>query len=200
MNDLLLNFIATQAGSSGNPAIAAMLARMQAVARGDVRPTDLMAQLGAGNPAVEAMMKQMAEIREVNTEEPVVIDVEPSEAECQPESENELRGRMEALIEELKTQLESVQAEQRVLSERNDFLAAALGACCLCWGQDSRCRSCRGRGEPGFAIPDKDLFDQYVLPAVQTFRAQQARFRKSSPASQSQHFSDEARLHQTTTS
>ncbi|MGH8032609.1 MAG: hypothetical protein ACREO8_09655 [Luteimonas sp.] len=36
-------------------------------------------------------------------------------------------------------------------------LAAAFGACGLCWGQDAHCPSCRGRGKPGRFAPDPEL-------------------------------------------
>jgi hypothetical protein len=77
---------------------------------------------------------------------------------------NELREKMNALLTEL---------EQH--RQRNDTLAAAVGACCLCWGQNVDCRSCRGRGGPGFCIPDESLFEEFVLPAIRTLRAQKAK-------------------------
>jgi hypothetical protein len=72
-------------------------------------------------------------------------------------------------------------AEIKLLRERNDAFAAAVGACCLCWGQKLECRSCRGRGGPGFCMPDETLFEEFVLPAIQTLRAQKAKTRNSSP-------------------
>jgi len=36
-------------------------------------------------------------------------------------------------------------------------LAAAFGACGLCWGEDATCPSCRGRGKPGRFAPDPEL-------------------------------------------
>jgi len=55
--------------------------------------------------------------------------------------------------------------------ERNNSLAAAVGAC-VCWGQHVDCTICEGRGRPGWTLPDKRLFAQYVRPAIETIREQ----------------------------
>ena len=47
-----------------------------------------------------------------------------------------------------------------------DRLAAALGACPACWGEDPSCRWCRGRGAPGALAPDPEEFTTWVVPAV----------------------------------
>lgn len=40
------------------------------------------------------------------------------------------------------------------LQTRLGYLAAALGACGLCWGEDAECPGCRGRGTVGMVRPD----------------------------------------------
>jgi hypothetical protein len=72
-----------------------------------------------------------------------------------------------------------MQAELEHLRERSDAMAAAVGACPLCWGQSLDCRGCRGRGGPGFCTPDESLFEELVLPALRTLRAQRASVRGS---------------------
>jgi hypothetical protein len=57
------------------------------------------------------------------------------------------------------------------LREVNDTVAAALGACPVCWGGDDACAVCRGRGKAGGAAPDPDLFRELVVPAVRRVRA-----------------------------
>jgi hypothetical protein len=51
------------------------------------------------------------------------------------------------------------------LLDHNVLLAAALGAC-DCWGNDPGCRSCSGEGVPGWRLPDAQLYDEFVAPAV----------------------------------
>ncbi len=50
--------------------------------------------------------------------------------------------------------------------EFNDLLASALGAC-ECWGDDTDCGRCAGRGASGWLDPDPDLFQIFVGPAVE---------------------------------
>ena len=64
------------------------------------------------------------------------------------------------------TRLQAVEAELRDLREANDTMAAALGACHLCWGGNEACTNCHGRGHSGFMPPDPALFNRLVLPAV----------------------------------
>ncbi len=59
--------------------------------------------------------------------------------------------------------------ELEELRERNEALAAALGACFACWGTDIFCTHCGGEGRPGAAAPEPHLFRQLVAPAVARF-------------------------------
>lgn len=52
------------------------------------------------------------------------------------------------------------------LREKNDLLAAALGACAECWGATPDCIACQGQGRPGFFPPDIACFTHFVLPAL----------------------------------
>ena len=51
------------------------------------------------------------------------------------------------------------------LERKNENLAAALGAC-VCWGELKDCVNCQGQGSPGWYLPDKQLFQHYVHPAI----------------------------------
>lgn len=66
--------------------------------------------------------------------------------------------------------VEHLELELERLQEINDTLAAALGACEVCWGDDPDCEACRGRGGPGSLPPDRDLFQRLVMPAVRRLR------------------------------
>jgi hypothetical protein len=61
------------------------------------------------------------------------------------------------------------------LREVNDTVAAALGACRVCWGGDVSCPLCGGRGHAGAAPPDPRLFEALVVPAVRRMRAREHR-------------------------
>jgi len=177
MNPMLLEMIAARATASGNSTLVEMVSRLRSSSGGAQieDPQELLAKLGAsGNPLVYALAKQFSEAQ-VKAANETVIDVEPeSTLEESADSPQETQGYLPAETEELRQSVESLTCELRTLRERCDLLAAALGACCMCWGQDPACRACRGRGRPGYAIPDEPLVHEFVLPAIRTLRAQKA--------------------------
>ncbi len=61
-------------------------------------------------------------------------------------------------------------AELDVLRRRNDVLAAAVGACEMCWGDDPACPVCWGEGRPGWADPNRGLFAEVAGPALRRLR------------------------------
>jgi len=78
----------------------------------------------------------------------------------------------------LRDELRSLRRENRRLRELNDallahteFLAEGIGACPLCWGEDPDCQECGGDGGPGTFVPDRQAFNEFVRPAVETLRA-----------------------------
>jgi hypothetical protein len=136
---------------------------------------ELLSQQAQTNPMAAMLMKQMAEQKaRAEEERSRVIDVEATTTV--EELEEPVDASREALYE-LREHAKAMQAELDRLRERSDTMAAAVGACPLCWGQSLECRGCRGRGGPGFCIPDESLFEEFVLPAVRTLRAQRARVR-----------------------
>ena len=64
--------------------------------------------------------------------------------------------------------------ELEQLRHRNDQLAAALGACYLCWGEDPVCPICEGAGVPGASPPRPRYFAVYVLPVLNRLRRKPA--------------------------
>jgi len=63
-----------------------------------------------------------------------------------------------------------IKNEYKILMERNDILASALGACLDCWGEDADCEMCYGKGVPGAYVPDRDAFVEFVLPSLRRLR------------------------------
>jgi hypothetical protein len=90
------------------------------------------------------------------------------------EDNDEETVKMEEHIKDLEKRVRKSSAiALRLEEDLNDALdeledlAKALGACIECWGEDKRCPTCRGRGVPGYQEPDRALFNQLVLPALQ---------------------------------
>ena len=146
----LFEMLAARAATSGDPTLVDTLTRVRgAMEDGSDQATQaLLAQLGNSNPMASLLATQFAErrARAAAAPEPTIIDMSP--------------------------RLGELESEVAALRDQADTLAAALGACSLCWGHDPRCRACRGRGSPGFAVPDEDAFNELVLPAVRTMRRQ----------------------------
>jgi hypothetical protein len=177
MDPVLLQLLAARASSTGNSQLAEAVARMKSP-EGEASlpdPHELLARYGNDNPAVKLLIQQMMARQEAAGPGAGRI-IEGKIADHAYETEEDLNqefaaeGASEAL-QELRREIEAASAELALCRERNNLLAAALGACCFCWGQDRSCLSCRGRGVPGFSRPDEDLFREYVAPAVRTLRA-----------------------------
>jgi hypothetical protein len=60
----------------------------------------------------------------------------------------------------------TLDAELRRVASLLADAAAALGACPRCLGSDEFCDVCGGQGTPGTDLPDVELFEELVSPAV----------------------------------
>jgi hypothetical protein len=116
----------------------------------------MMSDLSARNPQM-AMLAQLMQGRAA----PPAPLVEDEEAIDETVREIEILTNR---LADTQAQLSAMRREGRRLFEayrqacdRLADLAAALGACGLCWGEDERCPSCRGRGCPGMVRPDLEL-------------------------------------------
>lgn len=112
----------------------------------------LLEQMGLADPRLQMMM-------ELIRNHPVEAD-EPPAVEKQPDRLKQIVARYKQL-----------KYENERLWERLDLLAAALGMCPNCCGEDEACEVCQGNGVPGSYVPDRDAFTTYVLPAIRRLRA-----------------------------
>ena len=71
----------------------------------------------------------------------------------------------------LRSRFDAMRDELEELRERQDRLAAALGACADCWGEDPECEVCGGMGAPGSFVPDARLYRALVSPACRAVAA-----------------------------
>lgn len=67
--------------------------------------------------------------------------------------------------------LRGIRQELEDLRKVNDTLAAALGACAVCWGGNPNCEACEGEGHAGAYDPQPRMFNELVVPAVQRARS-----------------------------
>jgi hypothetical protein len=116
-------------------------------------PAAMMQELAAGDSRMAALMELMQAQRG-----PPGNDVES------PDERDELIVEMSARLDAAEARLTKMTRIARQLHEagrsgslRLSRLAAALGACGLCWGDDPACLGCRGRGRPGMVRPDPQI-------------------------------------------
>jgi hypothetical protein len=83
--------------------------------------------------------------------------------------------RRRQLVSRLRSRFDAMQDELDELRERQDRLAAALGACAECWGEDLECEVCGGTGTPGAFVPDPRLYRAIVSPVCRAAGAGQRR-------------------------
>jgi len=112
---------------------------------------DLLDQLGISDPRLRMIAEFMRN---------------QSPAQAENVAVEERRARLKRVM----ARYEQLKHENMLLIERNDILAAALGACPDCWGEDQDCETCGGDGAAGAYAPDKDAFVEYVLPTVRRLR------------------------------
>ena len=70
----------------------------------------------------------------------------------------------------LREELIAAWAEIEVLRRRVALVAAALGRCDVCWGDDLACHFCQGRGSSGYFWPDRTSYEELIAPAVARVR------------------------------
>lgn len=99
---------------------------------------------------------------------------QPEPHEPRPDRDHQRRRRRAAKI---RRHIEELEAEVDELRHRNDALAAALGACHVCWGEHDGCATCSGRGQPGWFRPDVATSRQIIGPAIERLRFEQRRAR-----------------------
>jgi hypothetical protein len=157
------------APNAANPMLSALLGSL--AGGGGVDPMSLMlSQLGGqpNDPKMALLAKLLEQRRTPEAEADADAEPEPETVQVR---ENLVRDEVERRTRELRALAKKMYRELTVLRERNDTLAAALGACHLCFGSDPMCEECSGRGVPGSLVPEPAAYRDYVLPAVQRVRA-----------------------------
>ncbi|MGG6270335.1 hypothetical protein ACQ4M3_36370 [Leptolyngbya sp. AN03gr2] len=161
MNQVLMNLLLGQGGQSS--------------------VEELLNENGDLDPMTRMLVSQAFSNNESEENEDE-LDPEDNDRQSRRRTVDRLRARFERMqrtIEEMQWQLEELETQ-------NDQLAAALGACYLCWGQDADCPECRGRGKPGSILPERSMFRKWILPAVRTAQtAAQQRLKRKANSTQS---------------
>jgi hypothetical protein len=144
---------------------------LEAALRGDINPSSLKQLLA--HAAVTSEQKSLVEL---------MLSLADAEGEGGDETGKGAAGPYGRPLNEdpgIDADVRIVDGELSDLRQANDTLASALGACPICWGGNIACDICHGRGRPGFANPDPELFRELVVPAVERVCAVQRNNRRA---------------------
>ncbi len=130
----------------------------------------LITQMTAQRPELADSLKLMKEFSKKQSEEkeePAVVAHSDSEHIKELET---LLEKQKAINRNLLKHFEHIKDNYSMLMGQVDEMAQATGSCPECWGEDSSCKYCRGRGKPGYYFPDEQLFDCYIKPVIQKLK------------------------------
>ena len=160
-------------GAAPNPMLAAVIDALSGA--GPIDSLTLMRTQLDSHARDNPQIAQLLQVLEQRRQQPpqaagLQKDATLSSAdETPPEPELLVDGPRDA--EALQDAGNKLYAELESLRRRSAALAAALGACHLCFGDDPRCGRCGSRGVPGSRAPNPEAFRKYVLPAIRRARA-----------------------------
>lgn len=148
------------------------IARLQGMlAAGADTQAELAGQLAAHpNPTVRMLAEMWSRRREAGEAVEEEAPEEPPRPAVEPLDLDDLGLRGPLSGPALRRRLAELELEVDRLQEINETLAAALGACPVCWGDDPDCGVCQGRGGPGSLRPNRELFERLVTPALRRLR------------------------------
>jgi hypothetical protein len=130
----------------------------------------LLGQLETSRPDLSeslALVRQLQKNRNDNSNDNDGQDNDghASQLELLLEKQQNINRKLLRHFEQLKQNYQS-------LIGQLDVLAEALGACPHCWGEDTSCHYCRGKGVPGYFPPDQAQFDFFIKPVIQKFKSE----------------------------
>jgi hypothetical protein len=112
----------------------------------------LLADLARQNPSLAWLQQMLAMQRQAATAQAAGASDIQVEAHAEIAALRDALAQAEVRIERLTAVNRRLAAELEAARDRVADVAATVGACGVCWGEDPRCRSCRGRGKPGLFV------------------------------------------------
>jgi hypothetical protein len=124
------------------------------------------------NPASQLRSALLARLGDKANDEPVRTLLSQFFEHTQEGRASKSQSGAAETITKMRKLLRSACAELRMLQVRSNKLAAALGACAECWGENSKCDRCGGMGGPGSVHPDPIAYNALVHPANEAMSEQ----------------------------
>jgi hypothetical protein len=122
------------------------------------RLMQMMAGRGAADASTQLQDLLLARINQRPQEDPLRDVVAQMLAQRRAPA-SKPKADPHALLRAARDALNAMQA-------RSAVIAAALGGCGLCWGEELECPECKGAGRPGWRAPDPAAFETWVAPAI----------------------------------
>lgn len=119
----------------------------------DFDPQAMMQELAGNDPRMAMLLQMMRP----GAPQAVNNDDQPDERDELIAELGERLDAAEARLTKMTRIAHRLHDAHKADSERLQNLAAALGACGICWGDDNHCPGCRGRGRIGMVRPDLEL-------------------------------------------
>jgi hypothetical protein len=124
----------------------------------------MLADFARQNPSLAWLPQMLAMRRQAVVESSSPSGLDDSEERI--EALEAALAQSEARTARYAAACERLAARLEAARERLADAAASFGACGLCWGEEPRCRSCRGRGKPGWFAADTAQRDRYFAEAI----------------------------------
>lgn len=135
---------------------------------------------GTTNPALANIIQVLEQQQQTRQESNNVLDLQAEDSRVSDPDEPQIETPLD--VNEFTEQIQQITVAFDALQRRTGMLAAALGACEQCFGEDLLCECCSGCGVPGWAMPHPASFKKYVLPALRRARAVEFEHRRSHPS------------------
>ncbi|MEI6099771.1 MAG: hypothetical protein WCS20_16065 [Alphaproteobacteria bacterium] len=154
-----------QAAAVNKPDIPPVaMAMFDALRSGKADPQALMMNALAGQGDMPPEMAMLMKL--------FVSDGGNDTATLRDQLREEIREEQVEVFAELSQIAERLLKENQLARERLDALAAGIGACPDCFGEDLLCQTCNGVGRPGSRLPQPAEFNRFVSPACHRVRAE----------------------------
>ena len=128
---------------------------------------EMLSKIRLDDPKVKSLIKQRnSNSRTGGTQKEIIREIV-----------RRLKIQNKKLLEQvasLKDQVRKTKKDRDQISDRlnelqklNKSLSDALGSCDICWGENSECVNCSGKGYPGWRTINRRLFNIYILPTLE---------------------------------
>lgn len=122
---------------------------------------------------IENMIAQQSQS---NPKMKFLLDMMKQQKQTAPENNAKTKGQLKKLTlinqklirrnKLLKRQQKKILKYLNFFIDVNTVFSSAVGAC-ECWGEDTSCKECHGKGSPGFFQVNENAFKAYVMPCME---------------------------------